>query len=138
MDDKDKETQPLTPEQFILKQSNNRDLYREIIYTIAFIIFFPWLLCLIWVGLNYNWNYVEGMAVGSINGVYIAMLKDGWQFFFRTSGTITGDDLKNRIKFNQTHQNARTAPKFRRQYDLSICTTTTGGVKTGCYPVVVW
>jgi len=65
----------------------SRDLYRQILYLVFLWIFVAFVLVLVFVGLQFDFSFVEGLGIGAILGIMGKMLSDGWQFFFRRGGS---------------------------------------------------
>lgn len=38
------------------------------------------------IGIENGFDFVGGLGIGTVIGVLLKMLGDGWHFFFRTSG----------------------------------------------------
>jgi len=76
----------ITPEQRDFMQNANRDCFRHCVYVLFLCLFIALVIVLSFVGLQYDFSFVEGLGLGAILGIMGKMLSDGWQFFFRTSG----------------------------------------------------
>lgn len=63
----------------------DRDLFRACLYVFFLFLFVSFLIVLICFGMQNDFSFVEGLGIGAIIGVMTAMLKDGWQFFYRKS-----------------------------------------------------
>jgi len=61
----------------------DRDLYRQILFCIFLWLYVAFIVVLISIGIESGFGFVEGLGIGAVIGVMTAMLKDGWQFFYR-------------------------------------------------------
>ena len=67
--------------------SMDRDLFRHVLYLVFLWVYIAFIIVLIFAGIQNGFGFVEGLGIGAILGVMTKQLSDGWQFFFRKSGT---------------------------------------------------
>ncbi len=71
---------------FEQKQQLNKDTFRQIMGLTYVLIFLPcWFVFLFMCITEFGFNAMEGLALGTATGVFLAAFKDLWQFIWRKS-----------------------------------------------------
>lgn len=67
---------------------------RYILFTFVFLVVIAWYVFLLLFAANYDLSFIEGVGAGSAGGIFLAMLKDAWQFIWRKSSPL--EDIDNK------------------------------------------